>query len=134
MKRTITMTLLVLLALSCGKGGNNPCGTSQSYYGGVGGGATYFYRVFYQTQDFHGGAITIRVKDKNGNIVNSNSPQLTNYFPSGGVTCSNTQGVVRVQLQTGQDYTWQASDMQRGWNGTIPASCTANSCETIQLK
>ena len=134
MKRTIKVTLLGLFALGCGKGSKNPCGGNEPYYGGVGGGATYFYRVFYQAQDFHGGAVIIRVKDNNGKIINPNSPQLVNYFPNNDVTCINNQGVVRVQLETGHDYTWQASDMQRGWNGTIKASCTANSCETIQLK
>ena len=134
MKATIMTATFCALLLGCGKSNKNPCGTAEPYYGGVGGGVSYFYRVFYQAQDFHGGAVIIRVKDKNGTVINPNSPQLVNYFPNNDVTCSFNQGVVRVQLQTGQDYTWQASDMQRGWKGTIQASCVANSCETIQLK
>ena len=105
MKCTITLALLGLLALGCGKGTKNPCGNNEPYYGGVGGSTTYFYRVFYQAQDFNGGAITIRVKDKNGKIVNPSSPQLINYFPNNDVNCVVNVGVVRVQLETGQNYT-----------------------------
>lgn len=134
MKAIILTATICVLLLGCSKNNKNACGVEEPYYGGVGGGASYFYRVFYQTQDFHGGAITIRVKDKNGKVINPNSPQLVNYFPGGGVTCSFTQGVVRVELPTGYDYTYVASDERRSWTGTIPASCTVNSCEAIELK
>lgn len=125
MKR-IPLIGLIFLAASCGKG-DHSCSESR------GGFLPNYYRVFYKTKDFGGGPVTIEFKNESGG--NAPFPQkLSTSYPSGGVSCATTTGVVKVGLTIGDDYTYHAYDNNRQWNGAIPSSCTANSCETIELK
>ena len=135
MKSIIFMSILVALMAGCGKSnsGNTPCG-GNGINGGVVGTGNKFYRTFYASVSYSG-VLTVQVKDGSGTIVNPSSHYIVGYYPTGKPNCVGS-GVtdLRVELATGQSYTYTATATGKSWNGSIAATCEANSCELVELK
>ena len=118
--------LFIVFLMGCNKNGKNSCRDDS------GGFIPNYYRVFYKTKDFGGGPVTIEIKYENGSSFVRGT--LKDSYPAGNVTCGTTSGIVKVGVSIGEGFSYRAYDANRSWTGSVAASCTANSCETIEIK
>lgn len=122
--RYITIAGLLALSFGCGKG-------DRSCRDGGGGFIPNYSRVFFKARNFGGGDITLEITKEDGALLKRT---IQDTWATPGATCATTSSVARVDFSVGTGGTWKAYDRTRTWNGTIGATCDANSCETIELK